>query len=112
VIVKGAGARLIAQKSSDDQTLCPLADRVLCELVPWLHMRQLRGRPRLRDPNRRGPSISAQAVRDPDASRAASERVGTRGLVALEDFLDANADGEGEWDAFDLFSIDVQEVPQ
>jgi hypothetical protein len=33
-------------------------------------------------------------------------------LLALEDFLDANADGEGEWDAFDLYSIDLQEVPQ
>jgi len=72
-------------------------------------MRQLRGRPRLYDLNRRrsGLGQGLEAV-------SASARVSCIGaLETLEDLLlDVTSDGESELDAFNLYSIDPQGSPQ
>ena len=74
-------------------------------------MRQLRGRPRLYDLNRRRPSNSAGAGQSSDA--AAPRVSGMRTLTGLEDLLfDVTLEGESEWDALELYSIDLQGVPQ
>ena len=75
-------------------------------------MRQLRGRPRLYDLNRRRSSNFAGAGQSPDAGRCTTDSaMGT--LTGLEDLLfDVTSQGESEWDALELYSIDLQGVPQ
>ena len=78
------------------------------QIVPSLGMRQLRGRPRLYDLNRRRPK-AGQGLEAMTGSPPVS-RMGT--LASLEDLLlDVPADRESEWDAVDLYSGDLPEIP-
>ena len=72
-------------------------------------MRQLRGRPRLYDLNRRRSSNSAGTGQSPDAVAATPRVSGMGTLTDVEDLLfNVTSEGESEWDALELYSIDLQ----